>query len=131
MTLLKMAQISAPTIKKEAVEVAALGGAVIVRGMLLSERLELSAMASHLRDTGPSGESESMADQRIGRIVVMHTLARTVILEDGDPVYTAAEWDLFGSDHPEAVFELHRKARELSGYNDAIGSESEGAVEKN
>lgn len=136
MALLTRTQITPPALRKEAVEVPALGGAVIVRGMLLSERMELSALAAELRDPQP-GESDAQAANRMGRMVVMHTLARTVVLEDEAPVYTSAEWDRFGAEHPDAVLDLHRKARELSGYNDPVpdgaGEQApeEGAVEKN
>lgn len=137
MALLTRTQIAAPALRKEAVEVPALGGAVIVRGLLLSERMELSALAADLREPQP-GESAALVAQRVGRQMVMFTLARTVVLDDDAPVYTAAEWDRFGADHPDAVLNLYRKAREISGYNDApaaAGADDaappEGAAEKN
>lgn len=130
MTILTRNQIKTPALPKEAVPVPTMGGDVIVRGMLLSERMELSALGAALSEPMP-GENAAQIAHRVGRQVVMLTLARAVVLEDGEPVYTADQWDAFGAEDPEAVLMLYRKARALSGHTDPDPQAGEGTAVKN
>lgn len=118
MALIERSQIKAPSLPRETVEVSALGGEVIVRGLLLSERLELSGFHNRLADPLP-GESEDQARSRAGGQIVAFTLARAVVLADSQPVFTQAEWDTFGAEHPDAVLDLFSRARVLGGQDGA------------
>lgn len=121
MAMLQRADVRAPVLPKETVDVPALGGEVVVCGLLLSDRLALSALQADLA-TPPEGASEADAEQaqrRAGAQIVFHTLARCVVLADDKPLYSPAEWDHFGAAHPEAVLGLYRKARALSGQDEA------------
>lgn len=106
-----------PSLPREAVPVAELGGDVIVRGMLLSERMALSAMSADLADVKP-GETPEQAQRRAGREIVFFTLSHCVVLADDAPLYTAAQWDAFGSQHPGAVLDLYKHARRLGGHDE-------------
>lgn len=117
MALIKRNATPTPTLRRETVEVNALGGAVIVQAQLLSQRLELVALNAHL--SVPVGaETEQQAAARAGAQMVSHTLARCVVLEDGAPLYSASEWDTFGAVHPGEVLMLFRKARVLNGQDE-------------
>lgn len=95
MALLKRADVRAPVLPKETVEVAELGGEVIVRGLLLAEK-----MARNKLDGGH---------------MVAHTLACAVELEDGGPLFGVEEWAVWGSQHADAALMLFKKAQSLSG----------------
>ncbi len=110
-------QIESPVLPKEAVPVDALGGEVIVRAMLLSERLELSAINAAAAKP-QAGETEVQARARAGSRLVADTLARCVLLADGEPMWSAAEWDAFGATEPGAVLHLFNVARRLSGQDE-------------
>ncbi|MGH6625142.1 MAG: hypothetical protein ACRECD_01120 [Burkholderiaceae bacterium] len=116
-------QIKPPVLPKEAVQVDALGGELIVRGLLLSQRLEMSALNAGL--SAPlAGETELQARARAGGRLVANTLARCVVLADGEPMWSADQWDQFGATHPEPVLHLFKVARRLGGHD-------EEAIEKN
>lgn len=89
-----------PSLPKEAKQVDALGGEVVVRGLLLSDRLALA-----INNTKPYSN-------------IAETLARTVMDEEGEPIYTADEWEIFGAKHAEAAFELFAIAQRLSGMGE-------------
>lgn len=99
---LKRDQIAPPALPMEAVEVPELGGEVIVRGLLLRDRLALVD-----RDSGD-------AYDRIARM-----LAGTVVDADQKPIWSAAQWEEFGGAHPARALELFERARRLSGLDDA------------
>lgn len=98
---LKKAEIKPPVLPKEAVEVAELGGEVVVRGLLLRERLALFDAAN--------------GSERYGHLSAV--LAASVIDGDGEPIYTAQEWEEFGAVHFEAALKLFNVARRLSGLD--------------
>jgi hypothetical protein len=116
MTMLTRIGVKPIVYPRETAECPELGGDVIVRGMSLSERLALSALNADLR-TPKEGEPEVSAQARAGAQMVPLTLAQTVELEDGSPVYTPKEWDQLGADHPGLVLRLFRIARRLSGQD--------------
>jgi hypothetical protein len=116
MALIERNQVKAPSLPRETVAVPAMGGDVIVRGLLLSERLELSGF--HARLVKPlDGESEEQARSRAGGHLVSFTLARAVELADGKPLFSQAEWDTFGAEHGEAVLGLFQRANLLGGQD--------------
>jgi hypothetical protein len=93
-----------PVLPKQAVPVAALGGEVVVRGMVLSERLALMSAARNAEGTVNFGH-------------VCRALAVCVLAEDGEPVFTATEWETFGGANVDAALDLFAKVRELSGMD--------------
>lgn len=113
---LERSQIKPPVLPKEAVPVDALGGEVIVRGLLMSERLALSALSAQL-GIPLTGEGPDLARARAGGQIVAHTLAAVVLLADGKPLYTAQEWDEFGALQPDAVLDLFNRSRRLNGLD--------------
>jgi hypothetical protein len=99
---LKKADIKPPVLPREAVEVVELGGEVVVRGLLLRERL---ALFDDAREDGA----------RFGHLSAV--LAACVVDADGKPVYTADEWEQFGATHFEAALKLFAAAQRLSGLD--------------
>jgi hypothetical protein len=103
---LDRASIKKPVLPKEAVPVESLGGEVIVRGLLLTERLAMFA------NLGQDGAAPEEAFVHVPRV-----LARVVLAEDGAPVFSEEEWQIHGSTYPEDVFALFRVAQRLSGLD--------------
>jgi len=99
---LNRSDLTLPAAPRETVAVPALGGDVIVRGMLLNERLELF---SGLRN-------ETAGYGHIARL-----LAPVVIGEDGKPLLTVEEWEAFGGANFAEVLDLFNVARRLSGLD--------------
>lgn len=101
---LSKSEIRSPARPARAVESAIFGGEVIVRAIRLSDHLRLFAEAS--ADDGA---------RRFGH--VCRVLAVTVETGDGEPVYTAAQWDDFGATQAgrDEAYRLFDIARELEG----------------
>jgi hypothetical protein len=97
---LKKADIARPLLPMEAVDVPEIGGEVIVRGLTLSQRLELGVK---FRDAGFRQMPEM--------------LARCVVDADHEPVFDADEWEAFGAKHFDVVLRLADKAQRLSGFD--------------
>ncbi len=94
------AQLILPSLPKEAVEVPELGGEVIVAGLPLSKRLELSA------------------GQRRGDWLNVSRLLEACVLDpDGVPLMSVAEWEAFGAAHFDAALRLVQVAQRLSGLD--------------
>lgn len=106
MAILKKANIQAPTLPKETVDVPELGGEVVVSGLLLKDRIELFAAA----ETGGA---------QLSRL-----LAATVLDADGVPVYTQEEWEQFGAQHFAAALRLFDVARRLSGLDAEVAKKN-------
>lgn len=102
-------QVKLASLPKEAIEVAELGGEVIVRGMTLSDRLELF---SGINETG----------RRF--VQIPRLLARSVVDPSGNPLLTEEEWEAFGGIHLEASMKLFDAVRRVSGLDTE-------AIEKN
>lgn len=117
MALLERSRVKAPVRPMETIPCDALGGDVIVRGMLLSERLEMQALNALMSEPA-AGETEQQARARAGAQMTAQMLARCVILGDDKPLFTVTEWDQFGARHPEAVLDLLRVAQRLSGTDE-------------
>lgn len=99
---LKRSDIPRPILPMEAISVAELGGEVIVRGLRLSERLELGT-----RHDIEEGYARQM----------LRILAACVIDADHEPIFTVDEWEAFGAKHPKPTVELWDVASRLSGLN--------------
>ena len=104
--ILKKAAITAPQPRQEIVDVAELGGAVIVRALPLSQRLELGRISSERPDS-----------------YIAELLARCVLDGDGEPIFDAGEWDHFSGANQDAAFALHRAAQRVAGLGDEPGKE--------
>lgn len=106
MALLKKDNIPAPVLPKEVVEVAELGGDVVVRGLLLKDRLSLFKAADD------------------GAAHVSKLLSATVIDADDQPVYSEQQWEEFGSKNFAAVLRLFDVARRLSGLQAEVATKN-------
>lgn len=100
-----------PALPKRTVELPEAGGEVIVRGLLLTDRLRLAGLV------GDGADKE----------VVAQTLAVTVIDENEMPLWSVAQWEQFGAVHFGAALRVFRVAQELSG----LGLTAEGDGAKN
>jgi hypothetical protein len=107
-------QVAPVALPAQAVDVAAIGGAVMVRGMTLPQVLEFSA--ARRAAAGPQdGETPEQAATRAGGTLLPLVLHQCVGLDDGLPVYSQAEWGAFAVQHPQPAFELWQVAMRLSG----------------
>lgn len=96
-----------PDLAREEATVAGLDGAVIVTELTLDARLDFDAL---LRE-------KATGAKRAVHAMVPHLLAVAVVLEDGEPLYTVAQWRAFGGRHRDAAIELFNVAMRLSGFN--------------
>lgn len=113
----------APTLPQETLEVAGLGGVVIVRGLLLSQQLALHAKLARAT-AAADGETEEQAGFTARAMRVAETLAMCVFLDDGEPVYSAAEWDIFGAKHADDAMALYNLARRLNGDDEEASAKN-------
>lgn len=107
-------EVAAVALPQETVDVPAIGGTVLVRGMTLPQLLHFRATGRRAAEPQP-GEDAAAAAERAGGELVPQLLAVCVVLDDGLPVYSAAEWAAFGSQHPGPTLELWERAIALSG----------------
>jgi hypothetical protein len=126
MALLQRADVpGAVTVRQEIVHVASLGGEVIVRGRLLAETLLLQALGRAEADEG-DGEGAAPAkkltarqrkerDVRRGVDLVCETLHMQVVLEDGEPMFSAEQWQQHGAQQPAELLDLYKVAERLAG----------------
>ena len=96
-----------------------IGGEVIVRGLLLTERLALFVENLPAAQAAGAGEETAIdgppaADRYVH---IPRMLARTVLASDGEPLWTEAQWQEFGAVHFEASLALFRTAQRLSGLD--------------
>lgn len=96
---LRRADIAIPTLPREVVPVPSLGGEVVVRGMLLSERLQWSAEY----------------DEGSRFLQAAKALAVCVVDDDGQPLLTVDEWQAHGAQHMEECLALFDRVRRFSG----------------
>lgn len=109
MALLSKSQIASPVLPREAVDVVELGGEVVVRGLLFSERL---ALFSRVGEDG-----KAFAE-------IPALLALTVIDAEDAPIFTAAEWEAFGAKHMETLLHLFAVAKRLSGLDAEVAAKN-------
>lgn len=96
---LKRGEIKPPRLPKEAVEVASLGGEVIVRALTLTERLAL-------------GRNDGAREA-----IPVALLAQCVVDETGLPLFARDEWEAFGAAHIDDAMRLVAVAMRLSGLD--------------
>jgi hypothetical protein len=116
MATVQRGQLLAVELPTQEVDVPAVGGTVLVRGLSMPQLLAFSA--ARRRALQPVGdETPDQAAERASGELVPLLLAETVVLDDGLPVYSAAQWAVFGAQHPQATLELWRAAIALSGQD--------------
>lgn len=119
MALLKKCNIAKPSVRKETIAVAELGGEVVVRGTMLDERLALvfgASPATGAADDEPGADLEEEDPRRKYRHIA-RLLAYAVVDANGEPIYTVDEWAEFGGQHFGATLQLYSAARRLSGMD--------------
>lgn len=89
----------APKLPEESLEIPELGGHVLVRGLLLRDRITLA----------------TQVDAGFARVARMLHLC--VLRDDGKPIYTEEEWERFGAIHFDIAVDLWTKAQALSGLS--------------
>lgn len=100
----------------EEVTVPGLPGPVLVRGLDMPQMLQFSAARTRLETPQP-GETEADARERASGHLVPLLLSLCVVLDDGLPVFSAAQWSAFGARHPEDVITLFNVAVRLGGQD--------------
>lgn len=117
MPLIKKSDVQAPAIPAESVvEVPELGGEVIVRPLLMRDRL---ALANEPRDA---------LDPRVhGFGSISALLTYSVVDADHMPIFTTAEWEAFGAQHMEAAMKLWAVAWEVSGLKAVVEEKKDSA----
>lgn len=100
MAVLNRSEIAAPILPKETVEVPALGGEVVVHGLMLSDRLEILYKESQ--------------DKRVDLSLL---LSKTVFDEKGDPVFSQQQWEIFGATHFADALILFNAAKRVCGLD--------------
>lgn len=112
--VLNRSQVKRPVLPQQVEPCEPLGGDVIVRGMLHSERMATDEL--NIKAAVPlEGETEEEARARAGRLVVPRTLHVCVVDDEGQSVLTEREWDTIGATHQSLVFNLFFIALRLSG----------------
>lgn len=96
-----------PLLKQAGVEVPELGGSVIVRGLMLRDRLNITLKRE---STG----------------IIAEVLAECVLGADQLPIFTAPEWELFGAVHDDAATMLWEKIIDISSLKKESKAEPEG-----
>lgn len=92
---MKRNDIPRPILAKETIAIPELGGDVFVQGLLLKDQLRIST------------------DAGFGRMADM--LSSTVVDEEGEPIFSIEEWEVFGGQNQTAAFKLFDAASRLSG----------------
>lgn len=98
--MIERSKVQPPRLPEEEVAVSALNDTVLVRGLGFTR-----AMYYALNIKPNDGQ------------YVAPLLAETVFAADGDPLFTAAEWEAFGAKHTTDVLDLYKAARRLSGLD--------------
>lgn len=114
MAVVSRSSVAAPTLPKETVEVAALDGEVIVRGLLLTERLAVEARIVALRQA-------QLADSAAPDVNAILPVVLAICVLDADelPLWTEHQWQVFGVKHQGQALALFNVAWRLSGFAQA------------
>jgi hypothetical protein len=96
--------IAPPVLPKETVQVDEFGGEVVVRGLLLAERLQMLLKVD--------GSASVDGSERMG--YMLHRCVRDV---HDHPVMSLEGWEIWGAMHYETAIALWNRAMRLSGFN--------------
>lgn len=120
MALLKRGDLAAPALPREQVNVASLGGDVIVRGLMLSERIALFGDAP--------GAKREFAERIAAHQSMANMLSVAVLDADDEPLFTSEQWESFGAKQPEEFNALCAVAMRLAGFEDQKKSNANDAI---
>jgi hypothetical protein len=116
MTTLTRKTATPPVLPEEVAPFPPAGGDVLVRGLLMTQRLANDRL--HQADRVPlEDETDMQAHARAGARIVTRVLAQAVVEEGGQPLFTEEEWDRFGATHRADVFRIFNVAMRLSGHD--------------
>ena len=106
--MLKKSALPAPSLLEEIVSVPELGGDVLVRGMLLKDRLEISIVDGYAR---------------------MSAMLAACVFADNEqgepaPLYSADEWERVGARHYAAALKLWDVVRRLSDIDGEVAEKN-------
>lgn len=112
--VLNRSQVKEPKLPEQIEPCDELGGDVIVRGLLLSRRMELDEINDKAKEP-LEGETDEQARTRAGKLVVPRTLHACVVDDEGHPVLSMDQWDIFGGAHRATTFRLFEIALRMCG----------------
>jgi len=111
MTVLKRGDVAEPVLPKETVPVPSLGGDLVVRGLLLSEKLAVEARIV------ATAQDKGAAD---GVHAILPVLLSLCVLDaDGLTFWSEAQWQIFGASQSKEAIDLFNVAWRLSGFAQA------------
>lgn len=122
MAVVKRSSVAAPMLPKQTVEVEAIGGDVVVRGLLMTEymtvvqRMGGLVQAAKARSAADSAASAALGSADLAAVMPA-LLAIAVLDADGQPLWNEAEWQIFGGKHPLQAVALFNVAWTLAGLN--------------
>ena len=94
--VIKKSDAKPPVLARETVPAPGVGGDVVVQAMMMSDRLQIA--------TADLPQYAHIAE----------VLARSVVDADGERIWTAKEWEVFGGTNQEEVWKLFDVAKRLS-----------------
>lgn len=112
--VLNRSQVPVQKLPEQVEPVPELGGDVVVRGLLLSERMQIDDINEKAK-VPQEGETDEDARIRAGKLVVPRMLSATVVDDEGQPLFSLEQWDVFGGKHRATTFRLFDIALRLSG----------------
>lgn len=116
MAVLTRDQIAPIDLPAQECDVPAIGGTVLVRGMDLPAWLRFAAARRRV-EAPLEGETPEDTDQRVGGAMMPVVLNLCVMADDGQPVYSPAQWGHWGARHPAEAMQLFQLAMQLSGQD--------------
>lgn len=121
MAVVNRANVADPALPRETVEVEALGGEVVVRGLLLTERLDLEARIVQLARARRAAQDAPGADASDpGVHAILPQLLHMAVLDaDGVQLWSEQQWQTFGGAHPGQAVALFNVAWRLAGFAQA------------
>jgi hypothetical protein len=111
---IKRDAVKAVALPQEIVTVKEVGGDVILRGFDMPQMLRFHGTRREQLQAAEGESREQMQDRAAGVLVPL-ALHMSVVLDDGMPVYTQAQWAAFGGQHPDVALSLFRKVMALGG----------------
>lgn len=110
MAVITKAGTAGPILPKQTVEVEALGGEVVVRGMLLVELLGVQSRIADLHKANQAGDMAASVSA-----IVPEVLSMCVLDADGVSLFDQHQWQIWGGQHQAAALNLFNVAWRLSG----------------
>lgn len=114
MMVLNRSQVPEQKLPEQVEPVPELGGDVIVRGLLLSKRMELDEINDKAK-VPLEGETDEEARTRAGKLVVPRMLHACVVDDEGHSIMSLEQWDVFGGKHRATIFRLFDIALRMCG----------------